>query len=264
MAALHSAGMPVPRPVAIADDPRIIGAPFFLAEFVQGLVVRDTADAQSLSYDDAAKVSDDLVDQLVRLHGIDPTEVGLSNLGRPTGFLGRQVRRWLDQWHMSGGDNEGGQFERVAKLLEAKMPTTRRTSVLHGDYRLDNTILSSATRGRIGAIVDWEMATLGDPLADFGLMLAYWDPCSASVTGTDHPVTALPGFATKEDLVSRYERRSGLPLDSLPWYEAFGFFKLAAIAQTINARADDTDGTFVRVATADLIRRSFDALSIER
>jgi aminoglycoside phosphotransferase (APT) family kinase protein len=210
MSALAPAGVRVPMTVLFEDDTSVIGAPFFVMEFVDGPVIRSDADAGRLSPGDAARAADDVVDQLAALHGVAPGAVGLESLGRPDGFLRRQIDRWQRQWDASGGDDTGLPLERLADRLRDRIPSQQRSAVVHGDYRLDNTILDASDHGRVAAIIDWEMATLGDPLADLGLLLTYWSPLSAAVTGgSGHPASANPGFPASDHLISRYERASG-------------------------------------------------------
>jgi aminoglycoside phosphotransferase (APT) family kinase protein len=236
MSALAPAGIPVPRTVLLENDTGVIGAPFFVMEFVDGLVIRSDADARGLSPESAARAADDLVDQLVALHSVEPAAAGLATLGRPEGFLQRQVQRWQRQWDSSGGEDTGHPLGRLAGELRACLPGQARAAIVHGDYRLDNTILAASDHGRIAAIIDWEMATLGDPLADLGLLLTYWSALSAPVTGSGHPVSAHEGFPASGYLIDRYQNRSGATVEDIAWYIAFGHFKLAVIAQTIHAR----------------------------
>jgi aminoglycoside phosphotransferase (APT) family kinase protein len=236
LSALARAGLPVPRTLLSETDASVIGAPFFVMEYVPGPVIRTAADARALPPADAARAAGDLVDQLVALHRVDPAAVGLADLGRPDGFLARQIRRWQRQWDDSGGAATGLPLAELAGALRDRLPRSPAAAVVHGDYRLDNTILAAADPGRVAAIVDWEMATLGDPLADLGLLLTYWDPVSAPVTGTEHAVSANPGFPGAAAVLARYADGSGRDVSGIAWYGAFGRFKLAVIAQTIQAR----------------------------
>jgi aminoglycoside phosphotransferase (APT) family kinase protein len=236
MAALATVGIPVPKMVLFEADPAVIGAPFFVMEFVQGLVVRSAGEARALPAATAARAAGDLVDQLAALHAVAPATAGLAALGRPDGFLRRQVDRWQRQWDDSGGAATGQPFASLAAKLRDRMPRVSRAAIVHGDYRLDNTILAAGDPGRVAAIIDWEMATIGDPLADLGLLLTYWGPLSAPVTGTTHAISANAGFPPSEQVARRYAERSGRPAGDIAWYVAFGHFKLAAIAQTIHAR----------------------------
>jgi aminoglycoside phosphotransferase (APT) family kinase protein len=236
MSALHATDVPVPRMILAESDPTIIGAPFFVMEFIDGPVIRNSSDAAGLNPSDAARLGTNLVDHLAHLHGVDYAAAGLEDLGRPAGFMSRQIRRWLQQWHDSSNADDTAPVEQLAAALSAKLPGHSAAGLVHGDYRLDNTILTTTDPGAIAAIIDWEMATIGDPLADLGLLLTYWSPLSARVTGTTHAVSANPGFPTGSQLVERYQARSGTNLDNLAFYVAFGHYKLAVIAQTIHAR----------------------------
>ncbi|MEO6887191.1 MAG: phosphotransferase family protein [Jatrophihabitantaceae bacterium] len=235
MSALHSTGLPVPAMVLFEQDVGILGAPFMLSEFVPGPVIRSAEQARSLTSQQARAVAFDLVDRLVQLHGIDPYAVGLERLGRPAGFMRRQIHRWLEQWQQSAPDDRVP-MSRLAEALLERVPEDPAPAIVHGDYRLDNTILEERDPGRIAAIVDWEMSSLGDPMADIGMLATYWDPLSAQVTGAAHPISGNPGFPSIEELVERYVHARGLTTQDLPFYVAFGNYKLAGIAATIHAR----------------------------
>ncbi|WP_405718440.1 phosphotransferase family protein [Streptomyces sp. NBC_01537] len=238
MAALGSTGVPVPRTVLSCTDEAVIGAPFTVVSFVDGDVLRDGEGAAGLSAGDARRCGHALVDQLAALHALDPYAVGLGEFGRPAGYLERQVRRWRGQWDrvatraLPGPD----ELDELHRRLERLVPERGEAAVLHGDYRLDNVILAAGDPGRIAAIVDWEMAALGDPLADLGLLLVYWDPVCEPVLGTGHVPTANPGFPSAAELAERYALRSGRDVSALPFHRALGYFKLAVIAEGIHAR----------------------------
>jgi aminoglycoside phosphotransferase (APT) family kinase protein len=266
MSALRGTGVPVPRMILAEHDIAVIGAPFFVMEFVDGPVIRNSSDAAGLVASDAARLGDDLIDHLAHLHGVDYAAAGLGDLGRPDGFMSRQIRRWLQQWHDSSETGDTAPVEQLAAALAAAVPARSDSSLVHGDYRLDNTILDADDPGRIAAIIDWEMATLGDPLADLGLLLTYWNPLSARVTGTTHALSTNPGFPTASQLAARYQARSGRDLTDLVFYIAFGHFKLAVIAQTIHARyrkALTVGPEFQSVGEAvpDLVDAAFAALA---
>ncbi|MFJ8111340.1 phosphotransferase family protein [Streptomyces sp. NPDC096132] len=256
MAALAATGVPVPRTVVSCADTSVIGAPFTVVSFVEGVVLRDSGQAAGLSTADARRCSEALVDQLVALHALDPREVGLGSFGRPAGYLERQVRRWRGQWDRVA-TRELPELDALHRKLEAALPGVRddgaAPAVLHGDYRLDNVILSAGDPGRIAAIVDWEMAALGDPLADLGLLLVYWDPASEPVLGGGHVPAAGPGFLSARELTLRYADRSGRDVSVLPFHLALGYFKLAVVAEGVHARhlAGSTVGPgFERVGSA--------------
>jgi aminoglycoside phosphotransferase (APT) family kinase protein len=269
MSALQATDVPVPRMILAEQDPTIIGAAFFVMEFIDGPVIRNSTDAGGLDPSDAARLGDDLVDHLAHLHAVDYAAAGLGDLGRPAGFMSRQIRRWLQQWHDSANTEDTAPVAQLAAALAAAVPARSGAGLVHGDYRLDNTILATTDPGRIAAIIDWEMATLGDPLADLGLLLTYWSPLSARVTGTAHAVSANPGFPTAGGLAERYALRSGTDLDDLAFYVAFGHYKLAVIAQTIHARYRKgltlgPEFHSAGEAVPDLVEAAFAALSGRR
>jgi aminoglycoside phosphotransferase (APT) family kinase protein len=238
LSALEATAVPVPSPLHFCETPEVIGAPFLIMEYIAGPVLSSAAEAAALSRQQALDCSRALVDALVTLHRLRPADVGLESLGRGEGFLKRQILRWRRQWRDSTAATAAASpaLERLADLLAAHQPAVSRTTVVHGDYRLGNVILDPGDPGQIAAIIDWEMATLGDPLADLGLLLAYWDPASSMVTAGGYLADANPGFLTAAQLTARYAEGSGADLGDLAFYRVFGFFKLAVIAQTIVAR----------------------------
>jgi aminoglycoside phosphotransferase (APT) family kinase protein len=234
ISALHGSAVPVPEPVALCTDPDVLGQPFYLMSFVPGIVLDHPGlvpDRQA-----ATRASELLVDTLVALHGIDPQAVGLVGFGRPDGFLPRQVARWHQQFQASvpAGDGAAGLAAAVAGQLTDRLPQSSGAGIVHGDYRLTN-VLFSPGFAAIAAVVDWEMATLGDPLTDVGLLYVYHRLAGAA----DSVMPDFPpaqGFLGPDQLLERYAERSGQPLDGLDWYIAFGYFKLAVIAAGIHAR----------------------------
>jgi aminoglycoside phosphotransferase (APT) family kinase protein len=238
ISALQGTGIPVPGAVALCADASVIGAPFYVMDYVEGHVVRDALPAE---WPDSAatrrSMSTALIDVLLRLHAIEPAAVGLADFGRPAGFLERQVRRWWQQWEASK-TRELPAIEELHRRLAAGVPEQSAPGVVHGDYRFDNVIFDSHDPGRIAAVVDWEMSTIGDPLCDLGLLIVYW------VTGPDDPAaTALPGradlgagFMRRDEVVATYAARSNRDLGALEWYIALGYYKLAIIAEGIHAR----------------------------
>lgn len=234
LAALSPTAVPVPAPLLLAG-PDVIGAPFYVMEFADGQVLRDRAELERLDADAATALADELVDVLVRLHGLDPEQVGLGDLGRPQGYLERQLRRWTRQLEASHS-RDLPELTRLAERLGEQLPVSQGAAIVHGDYRLDNVVVDPG-RGHIIAVLDWEMATLGDPLADVASTLAWWD----GMRGLDSPVAAVPadvpGYPDGDHLLAAYGRQSDLDLTPMPWYLGFAFFKIAAIFEGIHFRA---------------------------
>ena len=231
ISALHGTSVPVPEPVALCTDPDLLGQPFYLMSYVDGIVIERPELVPDEST--ATRVSELLVDTLVALHGIDPSQVGLAEFGRPDGFLQRQVARWHKQFQASVPDGMPIE-DTVVQQLQHKLPQQSRAGIVHGDYRLTN-VLYAHDFQRIAAVVDWEMATLGDPLTDLGLLYVYHERAGS----TDSVMPNFPsaqGFLGPEQLLDRYAQRTGQPLTDLNWYIAFGYFKLAVIAAGIHAR----------------------------
>ncbi len=240
MSALQGSAVPVPQMRHLCTDVDLLGQPFYVMERVDGLVCRDTLPAGYA--DDPAQrraVGQALVDVLGALHEVDPQQVGLAEFGRPDGYLERQVRRWVTQWDATRLPGHEA-LDALATDLAAGVPVTQRHTIVHGDYRLDNTMLDPVRPGRIVAVLDWEMSTLGDPLADLGVLLGYWsqaDDSGARTAATVVPAaTVLPGFPTRAEVAKLYATRTGLDLTPLPWYASFAAFKLAVVCAGIVAR----------------------------
>ncbi|NUT93270.1 MAG: phosphotransferase family protein [Saccharothrix sp.] len=234
IAALAGTAVPVPKVEHLCEDPGILGAPFYLMQEVPGTALRHRDQCPWLTPDKAAALSHRLVDVLADLHAVDPASVGLADFGRPDGFLQRQVARWGKQLDASRSRELPG-IDELRDRLGATVPASPRATIVHGDYRLDN-VLVTADPTDISAVLDWEMATLGDPLADLGLLRVYWTGVGLDddpVTGT---VLGLPGFATADELTERYATRSGTDVSQLGWYTAFAYFKLAVILEGIHFR----------------------------
>jgi aminoglycoside phosphotransferase (APT) family kinase protein len=241
-----------PRVYALCEDPAVIGSIFYVMERRHGVVVRDqepaTVSAQpSLRH----RVSVAVVDALADLHAIDIEASGLTHLGKPSGFVERQVRGWTERWNRSR-THDLPEMEAAARwLVEALPPNPARPSVVHGDFKLDNLMLDPEDPSRLVAVFDWEMAALGDPLVDLGILLAYW---VATAPPEQHDalttVTTLPGWLTPGELVERYGARSGRDLSGLEFYEVFALFKIAVVVQQIYYRfvhGQTSDPRFARL-----------------
>jgi aminoglycoside phosphotransferase (APT) family kinase protein len=238
--ALAGTVVPVPRPVALCLDPEIIGAPFYLMEYVPGAVLRTAQDAAVLTQAQAGQLSRTFVRMLANIHGLDVEAAGLAGFGRPEGYLARQLSRWQRQWELSATREMPGYDELVGRLA-AGLPGTGGTpegagGLVHGDYRLDNMLVVPDAEPRIAAVVDWEMSTLGDPLADLGLSLVYWTDPGEEDWLPAASVTTAPGFLTRAQLAAEYTRVTGRDLSRIGYYMAFGCFKLAVVLEGINAR----------------------------
>lgn len=235
IAALADSQVPVPCAIALCEDPSVLGQPFYLMSFVDGVVIDSAERAGEVSA--ARRATEQLVDTLAALHSVDPAAAGLSDFGRPDGFRQRQIARWHKQFLASrpAGELDGDPLEEaVVAELGRTMPSDGPVGIVHGDYRLTN-VLFDRGLNEILAVVDWEMATIGDPLMDVGLLYVYHELAGA----TDAVMPEFPaerGFLGPAEMVARYSARTGTPTDALAWYIAFGYFKLAVIAAGIHAR----------------------------
>jgi aminoglycoside phosphotransferase (APT) family kinase protein len=248
ISALAPTTVPVPRVLAWSDGGPPVDAPCYVMELVDGVVpLGELTGGWAASEQDRARAGGAFVDVLVALHAVDPAEIGLADFGRPEGFMGRQVRRWGTQWQAARADGLAAvtpeaeaELTRLSDRLAATLPTTQRHTIVHGDYRLDNCVFDREDPGRIRAVLDWELSALGDPLADVGLALVYWyqaDETPVWRAAQHLPVpTRLPGFPRRAEVAAAYAKGSGLDLEPLPWYVAFGAFKLAVVMAGILAR----------------------------
>lgn len=233
--------VPVARAYVLCEDPGVIGAPFYLMERVEGVVLRTRAQCAALSVEQRRSVGESLVDVLAALHSVDPEQVGLADFGRPEGYLYRQLDRWDRQYAASQSREIRGLFE-LGDGLRAAVPVTQRSAILHGDYRLDNVMmrLPGAAGTSVAAVFDWEMSTLGDPLADLGLLLTYWEdpghPSKEILAAAGGGLTNHEGFPGSREIVDRYQSATGLIVDDLDWYIAFSHYKLAVILEGIHYR----------------------------
>ncbi len=239
--ALAGTAVPVPQPVASCTDAGVTGAPFYVMSYVDGLVPRVAADVAGFGAARREQLATAMIDVLADLHAVAPATVGLADFGRPEGFLGRQLRRWSTQLEASRSRDLDG-IESLRDGLTASLPALAGPAagaIVHGDFRLDNLVVSGPSHPgppTVRAVLDWEMSTLGDPLADLGLLLAYWDGLGGMSDPAVAPLGAGAGFPSGEVLAARYAARSGSDLTALPWYVAFGFFKIAVILEGIHYR----------------------------
>jgi aminoglycoside phosphotransferase (APT) family kinase protein len=239
MRALAGSAVPVPTVHAWCQDPAVTGAPFYVMSYVDGLVVRGRRDLAGLDGGDRSRLAQAMVEVLADLHGLDVDAIGLGDWARP-GYLSRQLRRWSAQLDASRGRELAG-IDELRRQLESGLPSSGPSAVVHGDYRLDNLVLDRSTRAVL-AVLDWEMSTVGDPLADLGLLTAYWDGLG-SMTGTGFDVIGpASGFPDGAQLARWYAARHSTHVSAdelfarLPWYVAFGYFKIAVIFEGIHYR----------------------------
>ncbi len=227
LSALHPFGFPVPAVLATCEDEDVIGAPFYVMPFVEGHILTTLLPAALDGGNGPRRIGEELVDRLVDLHAIDFRAAGLEGFGRAEGYLERQIRRFGGLLEVNA-TRPLPDLERVAEWLGANLPASPGATIVHGDYRLGNVMFAPA-EPRLVAVLDWEMATIGDPLADVGYMTAMWaeaaDP--PNPVGDLSEVTRLPGFATRAELAGRYAEATGLPLDALPWYQVLALWKAA-------------------------------------
>lgn len=235
MSALGSSAVPVPEAYGVCEDRSVIGAPFYAMEFADGLIVRTVEEAIELLPEAVrATVSRDVVDVLAALHGVDPTAVGLGELSRHDAYVERQLRRMFRQFEASAARPVPA-IVAAHQQLAARIPVQQRTSIVHGDYRIDNVVLRPD--GTVTAVLDWELCTLGDPLADIGMTLTSWlHPGEDDAHLLSGAPSQAPGFATRREQAERYAAKTGLDLSELPYYVALGCWKLACIAEGIHAR----------------------------
>jgi aminoglycoside phosphotransferase (APT) family kinase protein len=227
-----------PQPYFFCEDESVIGAPFYMMERRTGVVLDDSFPDEIEPEEGLCRgISRTVVDTLVRLHAVDFEEAGLGDLGRPEGFLERQTEAWISRYDKAKTD-EIGEVGPLTEWLARDVPESPPPAIIHNDYKLNNLVLDSEDLTEVRAVLDWEMATVGDPLFDLAVSLSYWiEPDDPDELKAVMPtVTVTPGFMTRRDLIDRYAEESGRDLSEMHWYVVFGYFKLAAILQQIYAR----------------------------
>jgi len=234
VSALRPTAVPVAPVVGLCQDESVNGAPFYVMEFVDGPILRGLAEAEAFPDEaDRRAIGEQALDTLVAIHAVDPDAAGLGDLGRKQDYVARQLRRWHGQWEKSK-TRELAAIDAVHERLSARIPEQGPATIVHGDYRLDNMILTPA--GEVAAVVDWELCTLGDPLADVGLLMVYWPEPGDELIALGQPATLAPGFPGREELKARYAERSGRDLSQLDFFVALGYWKLAIILEGVYAR----------------------------
>ncbi|HTR38496.1 MAG TPA: phosphotransferase family protein [Bryobacteraceae bacterium] len=248
--AVHPLFPAAPQVFHLCEETSVIGAVFFVMERRRGIIVRNRIPSELAAFVNyPARVSGALIDCLIELHAVDIQRHGLIALGKPEGFLERQVRGWFERWNRAKTE-ELPQMDRVIHWLTERLPASQQPTLVHNDFKLDNVMLNASDPGQIAAVLDWEMATVGDPLVDLGVMLCYWSQPS-DPGGASPALTAQPGWFTRDQLVARYAQKTGRDISGITYYEAFAMFKLAVVLQQIYVR-------FHRGQTQDERFRHFD------
>lgn len=254
---LQNTDVPVPRTIAMCEDESIIGVPFYLMTFVDGIVYSDTDQVAHLDQSQALAATDELIDVLAQLHSVDFEAVGLGQLGKPSGFLERQINRWCLQWEKSK-QRELPAIDEVAARLKRSVPTHTDASIVHGDYSFNNTMWSRTDPAKMVAVLDWEMSTLGDPLTDLGMVSVYWGEAGEIMwrSRSPQPHRLNPGFPSGDHLLARYEASSGRSIQDIDVYRVLAVFKLSIITEgalaRIKATRPDEDTTRTEDTIAEL------------
>ena len=231
--ALRDTDVPVPATYALCEDPDVIGAPFYVMEKVEGTPYRLSSELSALGPDRTAAISARMIDTLATLHAVDPAAVGLTDFGRPEGFLERQVRRWKKQLDASHSRDLAGADELHAALTTG-VPEQSPPGIVHGDFRLDNLLVDDSDQ--VAAVLDWEMATIGDPLTDVALLLVYQRLADLESGYAVADASTAPGFLSNDKMLARYADRSGRDLSAMGFYLGLAYFKIAVILEGIHYR----------------------------
>ena len=267
LGALQATAVRAPRVLAVCDDERVIGAPFYVMEEMRGRVITTEMPPALDNPEQRRQVAEELVAGLAELHAVDYSTLGLEGFGKPTGYLERQLRRFNGLWEHNR-TREIPEFEQVSQWLAANMPESPPATIVHGDYRLGNTMFRVEAPARMVAIFDWEMATIGDPLADVGYMMMHWsqpdDPPSSKFNLQS--VTVREGFPTRRELVAGYEWVSGRSVRELDWYVTLALWKAVAFMEGNYKRAisGSTDDPYLKAFGAGVIELAQRALKVTR
>lgn len=234
IAALENSPVPVPRARGLCNNIEINGAPFYVMDFVDGYIIRDIPTAERVLTEQTRKLaSESLVDTLAKIHAVNLPQVGLQDFSRHEGYCARQLKRWYGQWNAQK-TRELPAIDRVHEELSKRIPEQGPATIVHGDYRLDNCIVGS--HGEICAVLDWEICTLGDPLADLGLLTVYWTGPDDEASPWMSQYTTVKGFLNRSDIITRYAKITGRDVSNIEFYRAFAYWKLACIVEGVYAR----------------------------
>jgi len=238
LSALHKVYPPAPKPLSYCDDESVMGASFYIMERKKGIILRkDPPPGLVISSETGRKLCESFLDNLVAIHSIDYKAVGLGEMGKPEGFLERQVNGWSERYENSKTD-EIPEVEPAVRWYKQNIPRSGAPTLIHNDYKFDNLVLDPDDLTHIIGVLDWEMSTIGDPLLDLGVTLSYWaqrdDPDDLSLTRT--VASNLEGFYTRQEIVDNYAKKTGRDVSQMPFYYSFGMFKLAVIVQQIYYR----------------------------
>ncbi|MDP9227760.1 MAG: phosphotransferase family protein, partial [Actinomycetota bacterium] len=234
ISALQGSDVPVPPVVGLCTDEKVNGAPFYVMGWVEGPILRSRTEAEIFPDEhDRAAIGERVVQTLVDIHAVDVDSVGLGDLAKHEDYVARQLRRWRGQWEKSR-TRELPLVDEIHDRLASRIPEQGPATIVHGDYRIDNMILSPA--GEVAAVVDWELCTLGDPLADVGLLLVYWGEEGDELSPLLEPATTAAGFQSRERVKALYSERSGRDLSEIDFYVALGLWKLAIVLEGVFAR----------------------------
>ena len=264
--ALEPTPVRAPKVVAVCEDSAVIGAPFYVMEKIKGDVITSSMPTALDTPAQRSRVADQLVDALVELHAVRWQSIGLEGFGRPSGYLERQLWRFAGLWEHNR-TRELAQVEQVATWLAANIPESPPATIVHGDYRLGNAMYAREAPARLIAILDWEMATIGDPLADLGYMMIHWVQAGDQTARFQlQTVTALPGFPTRHELIARYEQRSGRSMQALDWYVTLALWKAIVFMEGNYKRASQgtTDDPYLKTFGEGVLELAERALSVTR
>lgn len=265
ISAVGKTNVPVPRALGLCVDESVNGAPFYVMSFVEGAVLDSPASAEQLTVQARQTASERLIDVLAELHQVDIDAIGLGDLAKRTGYIERQLKRWSTQWNQSK-TREFPAVELAEQLLRSRIPEQQGISIAHGDYRFGN-CLTDVSSGQITAVLDWELCTLGDPLADLGHLGVYWTNPGAG-PGRHNDPTGAPGFPTYDAIVQRYATSTGRDLSNIAYYRAFAAWRLAIVSEGVYARYlhgamgdNDLDLTALKQGTEDLATSALGSLN---